>query len=82
VQRPEISREQFDTIAAIAKSQAATLQTAKRAVDQSPFYVYEAPFFYYGYYGGPLRTRASKDQHPRSAWLNAIFARSPNAEHF
>jgi uncharacterized membrane protein YgcG len=31
----------------------------------SPFYVYDAPFFYYGYYGGPYRRRFDRDFH---AW--------------
>jgi uncharacterized membrane protein YgcG len=31
----------------------------------SPFYVYDAPFFYYGYYGGPYRRHFDRDFH---AW--------------
>ena len=56
----------------------------------SPFYVYDAPFFYYGYYGGPYRRHFDRDFHawdpgphygPHPEWHGNSPGVTPHAYH-
>jgi uncharacterized membrane protein YgcG len=56
----------------------------------SPFYVYDAPFFYYGYYGGPYRRHFGRDFHawdpgphygPHPEWHGNSPGVTPHAYH-